>query len=62
VVIEHDPRVSITVTAPCADWQHIEGVSLAGITGEVTWVQEKALLGTAPPHKSVTDMRSEYYW
>ena len=42
--IEREPRVSVTVTAPYADWQHIEGVSLAGIAGEVTSAQEKALV------------------
>lgn len=45
VNIEREPRVSVTVTAPYADWQHIEGVSLAGIAGEVTSAQEKALVG-----------------
>ncbi len=45
VNIESDPRVSITVTTPYADWQHIEGVSMAGIAGEVTSAQEEAIVG-----------------
>lgn len=39
--IAREPRVSITVTAPYADWVHIEGVSLSGIAREVTDAQEK---------------------
>ena len=45
VNIEREPRVSITVTRPYSDWQHIEGVSMAAIAGEVTSAQEKALVG-----------------
>src|SRR5262249_45150769 len=39
--IAHNRRVSVTVTAPCADWMHIQGLSLAGAASEVTSPHEK---------------------
>jgi nitroimidazol reductase NimA-like FMN-containing flavoprotein (pyridoxamine 5'-phosphate oxidase superfamily) len=39
--IAHDPRVSITVTAPYADWLQIEGISLFGIASEIEDVAGK---------------------
>jgi nitroimidazol reductase NimA-like FMN-containing flavoprotein (pyridoxamine 5'-phosphate oxidase superfamily) len=40
--IAHDRRVSITVTAPYADWMHIQGLSLGGAASEVTSPHEQA--------------------
>jgi len=40
--IAHDRRVSITITAPYADWMHIQGLSLAGAASEVTSPHEQA--------------------
>jgi general stress protein 26 len=40
--INHERRVSITVTLQYADWLHIRGLSLAGIASEVTTAGEKA--------------------
>ena len=39
--IAHNRRVSVTVTAPYADWMHIQGLSLAGAASEVTSAHEK---------------------
>jgi len=40
--IDHERRVSITVTLPYADWLQIRGLSLAGVASEVTTAGEKA--------------------
>jgi nitroimidazol reductase NimA-like FMN-containing flavoprotein (pyridoxamine 5'-phosphate oxidase superfamily) len=40
--IAHDRRVSITITAPYADWMHIRGLSLAGAASEVHSPAEQA--------------------
>ncbi len=34
--IHREPRVSLTVTPPCADWNAIEGLSIAATAQEVT--------------------------
>jgi len=40
--IAHERRVSITMTAPYADWMHIQGLSMAGAASEVHSPSEQA--------------------
>jgi general stress protein 26 len=40
-----DPKVSLTITLPYADWDHITGISAAGIAEKVTDPQEIGHLG-----------------
>lgn len=43
--IEHERRVSITMTTPYKNWLEIQGLSIAGDASEVTTVGEKATVG-----------------